>query len=41
MPGKLIKFVLPDEAKEVQADLLLGREDTVWRRQAFPSAAIE
>ena len=41
MPREVIKTVLPNEAKEVQSDLLLGREDTVPRRPPFPTGAIE
>ena len=41
MPREVIKPVLPDEAKEVQTDLLLGREETARRRQPFPNGAIE
>ena len=41
MPREVIQPVLPDEAKEVQTDLLLGREETARRRQPFPNGAIE
>ena len=41
MPRQLIKPVLSDETKEVQSNLLLGREDTVLRRQSFPTDATE